>query len=78
LLDEDEDVPVRVFEPRGSRAPPMAKSPSMVMPGRFYRAKLTPRALTSAISFSTSSTDQNAQLAVELPAPTPRYTKKVE
>jgi hypothetical protein len=50
--------------------------PSRVfMPGASYSSKVTPRAFSSATSRSTSSTCQNAWLALEVPALAVGYKK---
>src|SRR5258705_5000062 len=48
--------------------PPVAMLFFILIPGMSYSSNTTPRALSSATSASTSSTCQNAWLALEVPA----------
>jgi hypothetical protein len=55
--------------------PPVAMPLTVLIPGASYSSNTTPLDFSSATSFSTSSTDQNAVLALFVPAPGDGYMK---
>src|SRR5215475_272074 len=55
--------------------PPVAMLSTVFNPGVWYSSNTTPRALSSATSASTSSTCQNAWLALDVPALVVGYMK---
>ena len=79
LLADRQDIALGVFEPSRFRAAPRRDAVDRLEPRQCrYSSNTTPRALSSATSASTSSTDQKAVLAFEVPAPGDGYIKTQE